>query len=365
MKHIIVFGIVLAAGLLCGTGCGAGEARPGFVTLTIRGGKARPGFVTMAIRGGKATGKNVESARIPVIKTALRGDTLEVDIRTELTGKGTLDFDIPEGARKIRLFGCVYDLPPPDHTAFFHAVPMEEIRPSWLEREEVQYALILVALAPDRKKIDVQIRYLGYSGKERWIQWERNFSCVVADDGQIFESLKPGEQVRMGPGTHYYSLRDLTNQNGKLKILLETTGRYYKYLNRKEVVFGTVVLPIPAPSPYTLFFLNMPFKEKYLAENQSEEIFKVKKSVAEFRALAEKLKRLRSGMTPDETAAVLGKPDSYRTLGGKGPNTKLLGFAEYFFLNTEISGSSGRRNLSVTLLFDEAPDGVFRLREVY
>ena len=351
MKQIVVFCIALAAGLLCGVGCGAGEARPGHVTLNIR--------------GGKATGVNFESARTPVVKTALLGDTLNVGIRTELTGRKTLDFDIPAGAKKIRLYGCSFDLPPPDHTAFFHAVPMEEIRPSWLEREEVQYALILVALAPDRKKIDVQIRYLGYSGKERWIQGERNFSCVVADDGQIFESLKPGEQVRMGPGTHYHSSRDLTNQNGKLRIRLETTGRYYKYLNRKEVVFGTVVLPIPAPSPYTLFFLNMPFKEKYLAENQSEEIFKVKKSVAEFRALAEKLKRLRSGMTPDETAAVLGKPDSYRTLGGKGPNTKLLGFAEYFFLNTEISGSSGRRNLSVTLLFDEAPDGVFRLREVY
>ena len=365
MKQIVVFCIALAAGLLCGVGCGAGEARPGFVTLTSRGGKARPGFVTTAIRGGKATGKNVESARIPVIKTALRGDTLEVDIRTELTGKGTLDFDIPKGARKIRLYGCSFDLPPPDHTAFFHAVLMVGVRRVWLEREELQYALVLICQAPDRKKIDVQIRYLGYSGKERWEQGARNFSCVVADDGQIFESLKPEEQVRMGPGTHYYALRDLTNQNGKLKIPLETTGRYYKFLIREQAVFGTVVLPIPAPRPYTLFFLNMPFKEKYLAENRSEEIFKVKKSVAEFRALAEKLKRLRCGMTPGETAAVLGKPDSYRTLGGKGPNTKLLGFAEYFFLNTETSGSSSARNLTVTLLFDEAPDGVFRLREVY
>ena len=351
MKRIIVFGIVLAAGLLCGTGCGAGEARPGLVTLTIR--------------GGKAAGVNAESARTPVVKTALLGDTLNVGIRTELTGKGTLDFDIPEGARKIRLFGCVYDLPPPDHTAFFHAVPMEEIRPSWLEREEVQYALILVALAPDRKKIDVQIRYLGYSGKERWIQGKRNFSCIAADDGQIFESRKPEEQVRMEPGTHYYALRDLTNQDGKLKILLETTGRYYKFLIRKEVVLGTVVLPKPEPRPNTLFFLNMPFKEKYLAENQSAEIFKVKKSVAEFRALAEKLKRLRSGMTPGETAAVLGKPDSYQIHGRKGPNTKSHGHANYFFLNTETSGSSSARNLTVTLRFDEAPDGAFRLREVY
>ena len=224
MKHIIVFGIVLAAGLLCGTGCGAEEASPGHVTLNIR--------------RGKATGVNFESARIPVVKTALRGDTLEVDIRTELTGKGTLDFDIPEGARKIRLFGCVYDLPPPDHTAFFHAVLMGGVRRVWLRREEIQYALVLICQAPDRKKIDVQIRYLGYSGKERWEQGARNFSCVVADDGQIFESLKPGEQVRMGPGTHYYSLPDLTNQNGKLKIPLETTGRYYKFLIRKEAVFA-------------------------------------------------------------------------------------------------------------------------------
>ena len=236
MKRIIVFGIVLAAGLLCGTGCGSREARP--VTLTIRGGKARPGYVTLTIRGGKATGKNVESARIPVVETALRGDTLEVIIRTELTGRETLDFDIPAGAKKIRLYGCSFDLPPPDHTAFFHAVLMGEVRRVWLEREEIQYALVLICQAPDRKKIDVQIRYLGYSGKERWEQGARNFSCVVADDGQIFESLKPGEQVRMGPGTRYYSLPDLTNQNGKLKFLLETTGRYYKFLVRKEAVFA-------------------------------------------------------------------------------------------------------------------------------
>lgn len=351
MKRIIVFGIVLAAGLLCGTGCGAGEARPGYVSLTIR--------------GGKATGENSGSARIPVVETALRGDTLEVIIRTELTGKGTLDFDIPEGARKIRLFGCSFDLPPPDHTAFFRAVMMEETRPSRLRREEVQYALILVSQAPDRKNFTVQIRYSGYSGKERWDQGAHDFTCVVADDGQIFELLKPENRGRMGPGAHHASSRDLANQEGRLRIRLETTGRYYKYLSRKEVVLGTVVLPNPAPRPYTLFFLNMPFKEKYLEENQSTEIFKVKKSVAEFRAFAEKLKRLRSGMTPDGTAAVLGKPDSYRTPGGKRPDTKSHGFAEYFFLNTETSGSFSARDLTVTLLFDEAPEGVFRLRQVY
>ena len=356
MKRFIVLCIALAAGVLCGAEFfGSQEACPELLVLTIH--------------NGKAAGVNCESARTPMVKTALLGDTLDVDIRTEFTGEGTLDFDIPDGTQKIRLFGCEYALPPPDHTAFFNAVLMEKERPSWpqswLRPDEVQYALVLVSLAPDRKKFDVQIRYLIYSGGKRWKWRERNFTCFAADDGPIFELLKPEERERMGPGAHYRSSRDFTNRNGKLRIRLETTGCYYKYLIEKKFVFNRIDLPKPAPRPYTLFFLNLPFKEKYLEENQSAKIFKVKKSVAEFHALAEKLKHLRTGMTPGETAAVLGKPDVYQTAGRKGPDTKNHAFAGYFFLNTETAGSTSGRNLTVTLFFEETPDGGFRLREVY
>ena len=169
----------------------------------------------------------------------------------------------------------------------------------------------------------------------------------------------------MGPGTQYRLSPNFTNQGGKLRIRLETTGRYYKYLRKKEIIFENIVLPEPDPRPYTAFFLNMPLMEKYLEENRSADLFKMRKSVAEFRAFAEKLKRLRCGMTQEETAAILGKPDHYRKSGRKGPNTKSHGFACYYFLSTEAAGSSSAKNLTVTLLFEEASDGVFRLQEVF
>lgn len=333
-------------------GCGAaGETCPEWVKLTIH--------------DRRASGITCESARTPVVRTALRGDTLDVDFRMEFQEKGKFDFDIPERARKIRLFGCEYDLPSAEHTAFFRAVLMEEIRPSWPRREEVQYAQMLLCLAPDRKNFDVQIRYLGYSGEERWKWREHDFSCLVAADGQIVELLNPEEQRRMEPGTQYLLSPNFTNQDGKLQIRLETTGRYYKYLRKKEIILEDIVLPEPDPRPYTVFFLNMPLKEKYLEENRSADLFKVRKSVAEFRTFAEKLKRLRCGMTQEETAVILGKPDDYCKSGRKGPNTKSNGFARYDFLSTETAGSSNAKDLTVTLLFEEAPDGVLRLQEVY
>lgn len=349
MKLLTGFLLVIAAGLLCG-----GEAWPEYTALTIH--------------KGKASGPVVESGRTSLIKTVLRDGTLDVDIRTDFTGEGTLSFDIPESAKKIRLFGCEYDLPPPDHTAFFRAVLMADIRPSWwriFEPVEIQHALLLISFAPDRKSFNVQIYYMvdSDSGKKYEVKKCR-FFCIVAEDGQIFEVLDPESRSRMGPGTHYFGLYETKNQNGKLLIRLRTTGRFYKYFKEKELLFEEIGLPKPDSRPYTLFFLNMPFREKYLAENQSGG-FAVIKSVAEFRTLAEKLKLLRCGMTPEETAAILGKPDRYHTAGAKGPGRKAHAFASYFFLNTEAAGSSSLKNLTVELCFEKDPDGIFRLNKVF
>jgi len=343
--------IVIAAGLL--SGFGTGEAWPEYTTLTIH--------------RGKVSGSIVESARTPAVKTVLRGDTLDVDIQTEFTGKRTLDFDIPENAKKIRLFNCEFDLPPQDHTAFFRAVLMENIQPSrwrFFEKKEIQHALILISFAPDRKSFDVQIRYMIDSGEKCEVK-KQHLSGIVAEDGQIFEILDPESRERMSPCKHYFGSRKCVNQDGKLLIRLETTGRFYKYFSEKEYILDDIALPKPDPRPYTVFFLNMPFMEKYLEENRSGEIFKVRKSVAEFHALAEKLKLLRCGMTPDETAAILGKPDRYDIAGTKGPKTKAHAYASYFFLNTEVTGSSSMLNLTVMLCFEKDPSGIFRLREVF
>lgn len=340
MKLLSVFLIVMTAGVLC-----AGEAGPENTFLTIRNGKI--------------------SGQTSIVKTELRGDTLAVEFRAEPTGKRTYDFDIPAGAKKIRLFGCEYELPPPDHTAYFRAVEMQNIPGSvWkLQKEEVQFAMVLISVAPDRKTFEVQIRYKVSSGTEMWIR-EQNHSCLAAEDGQLFELLRPENQDSVGlySTPYYWFSRNCANQDGKLMLRLHTTGHFYKYFSEKELPLGEIALPKPDPRPYTWFFLNMPLKEKYLEKNQSSEIFKVKKSVAEFRDFAEKLKLLRCGMTPDETAAILGPPESFQSAGTKGPNTKSHGYADYFFLNT---GSSNTKNLIVTLCFEKDPEGVFRLKEVY
>ena len=92
--------------------------------------------------------------------------------------------------------------------------------------------------------------------------------------------------------------------------------------------------------------------EKYLSEHQSGH-FAVKKNVAEFRLFAEKLKRLRCGMTPEETAAILGDPDDFSTPAPK---------ARYLFLKV---GESSLKNLAATLSFEKDSSGKFRLKVIY
>ena len=327
--------------------------------------EAVPEYVTLIIRDGRVSGENCESARTPVVRTFLQGDTLDVDIRVEFPpgqGDGKLDFAIPPEAKKIKLFGCVFDLPPAGHTAAFHSFLLTEIRQPWwrFARDETQRAMLLIAYAPDRNSFEAQVRYCGRSGKENWTS-SRNFSCIVADDGRIYEKLSPAERSRFGPDTRFWDSYIFRNRDGKMQFRPSVTGRYYKYLTKKEFDFTDVPLPLPENRPCTLFFLNFQFKEKYLAEIPAGK-FELKRSVAEFRRFAEKLKPLRSGMTPEETARLLGKPDRYQTAGAKGPGTKEHACAIYDFLRV---GATSQKNLSVTLWFEKDSSGTFRLKTVF
>ena len=105
----------------------------------------------------------------------------------------------------------------------------------------------------------------------------------------------------------------------------------------------------------------MPPRDKYVAENQSCK-FEVKKSVAEFRAFAEKLKLLRCGMTPEETAAILGPPDEYRVNESANPKNRPDAIASYYFLK---GGPAFVDDLQVMLFFEQDPSGVFRLEWVF
>ena len=326
--------------------------------------EAVPEYVTLTIRDGRVSGANFESARTPLVRTSLRGDVLDVDIRTEFPpGKsdGKLDFAIPPEAKKMKLFGCVFDLPP-SGPAYFHSFLQAEIRKPWwrFSRNETQRAMLLISYAPDRRSFEAQLRYFGNSGKESWTH-ERNFSCIVADDGQIYEKLDDDARRRFGPGIRFWDSYTFRNIDGKMQFRPSVTGRYYKYLAKKEFSFTDVPLPLSEDRPCTLFFLNQPFKEKYLAESQAGK-FALKRSVAEFRNFAEKLKSLRSGMTPEETAQLLGKPDRYHTVGTKGPNTGEHANAIYDFLRV---GDTSQKNLGVTLWFEKDSAGVFCLKTVY
>jgi|GEM_PF-3101725 len=327
--------------------------------------EAVPQYVTLTIRNGRVNGANFESARTPVVRTSLQGDVLDVDIRAGFPpdqGGGGLDFAIPPEAKKIKLFGCVFNLPPAGHTAFFHSFLLADIRQPWwrFSRDGTLRAMLLIAFAPDRKSFEAQVWYCGRSGNESWKR-KRNFSCIVAEDGRIYEKLDDDARQRFGPDTRFWDSYILCNHDGKLQFRPSVIGRYYKYMAKKEFCITDIPLPLPEDRPSTLFFLNLPFKKKYLADNQTGE-FALKRSVAEFRALAEKLRSLRSGMTPEETAQLLGKPDRYRTVGTKGPGTREHACAIYDFLRV---GATSQKNLTVTLRFEKDSAGTFRLKTVY
>ena len=341
MKYRI---LLLAAGMFFGASCGTTEAVPEFVTLTIR--------------DGKVGGINFESARTLVVRTSLRGDVLDVEIRTELTGDGKLDFAIPPEAKKIRIFGCDYDLPPAGHTAFFHSFLLADIRKRF-SRDGTRRAMMLVAYAPDGKSFEAQIWDRGCSGGETR-KSVKTFSGIIADDGRIFEKLSPEARARCSPGTVFWNSHVLQNRDGKMVIRLTATGRYYNHSVEKEFVWQDVPLPMPDPDPCTLFFLNRPFKERYLAENQAG-VFEFTRSIGEFYALAERLRSLQMNMTPDETARLLGEPDRFYTIGTKGTDRKMHAFALYDFLRVH---ETSMKNLSVTLHFEKGSDGILRLKEV-
>ena len=327
--------------------------------------EAVPEYVKLTIRDGRVSGANFESGRTPVARTSLRGDVLEADIRVDFPpgqGDGKFDFAIPPEAKKIKLFDCVFDLPPNGYTAFFHSFLLAEIRRPWwrFSRDETWRVLLLVAYAPDRRSFEAQLRYRGRSGRERWTR-DRNLSCVVAEDGRICEKLDDDARERFGPGFRFRDSYIFRNLDGRMQFRPSVAGRYYRYLAKKEFSFTDVPLPLPENRPCTLFFLNQPFKEEYLAENLTGE-FALKRSVAEFRRFAEKLSVLRSGMTPEETAQLLGKPDRYQTDGAKGPNTKEHAQSIYDFLR---AGESSMKNLTVTLWFEKDSAGIFRLKDVY
>ena len=312
----------------------------------------------LIISGGKMI---VKDSALAGIRTSLKGDTLEVELHADPAGTRPRQADIPASAQKIRLWGCDYDLPPPDHTAYFYSFFGQEFTSgiAHSERGVIQGIMMFLSIAPDRKSFDVQIRYLSCSEFEQWKK-KADSRFIIANDGQIFQWLGRKDSPGCSP-IHYWLTENFRNRGGKLQIHLLVWGRFFDCEKEKRCVLREIDLPLPDPRPASIFFVNMPPREKYLAENQSR-TFKTKKDVAEFRAFAEKLKLLRCGMTPDETAGILGKPDEYRVTESVNPKNASHAIASYYFLK---GGPASVDDLEVMLFFQEDPDGVFRLEWVF
>ena len=303
----------------------------------------------------------VKDSALAGIRTSSKGDTLEVELHADPARTYPREADIPAGAKKIRLWDCDYDLPPPDHTAYFYSFFGQEFTSgiAHSERGVIQGIMMFLSIAPDRKILDAEIRHLCCSEFEQWKK-KASSRFVVADDGQIFKWLGRKDRPGCAP-IHYWLTENFKNRGGKLQIYLPASGRFFDRPMEKRCVLREIDLPVPDPRPASIFFVNMPQREKYLAENQSV-IFEAKKSVGEFRAFAEKLKLLRCGMTPEETAGILGKPDEYCVTESVNPKNASHAIASYYFLK---GGPASVDDLEVMLFFQEDPSGVFRLEWVF
>ena len=91
-------------------------------------GEADPQFFTFTIKNRILTGTQFESARTPVVKTVLQKDIFIVDLKTEFLGEKNINLPIPQSAKKLKLFDCVFELPPSNVKAYIQTFPLVEIK---------------------------------------------------------------------------------------------------------------------------------------------------------------------------------------------------------------------------------------------
>jgi len=79
---------------------------------------------------------------------------------------------------------------------------------------------------------------------------------------------------------------------------------------------------------------------------------------------AQKLNLLKHGMTQDEVAAVLGKPDAIGMSGTKGSDTAEYTYSMYFFLRM-LPDSINEKDLYLGLYFERDASGNYNLAKVF
>ena len=185
----------------------------------VYAGEADPQFFTFTIKNRILTGTQFESARTPVVKTVLQKDIFIVDLKTEFLGEKNINLPIPQSAKKLKLFDCVFELPPSNVTAYIQTFPLVEIKKPWyhFSKNESQCALLLIYFDQPQSEFHAQLVYRGKSGKEIWTNSQR-FNCKISPEKQIICNDK--------------SCNIFFIKEGDLYINLETTGKYYKYLKK-------------------------------------------------------------------------------------------------------------------------------------
>ena len=196
-------------------------------------GEANPQFFTFTIKNRILTGTQFESARTPVVKTVLQKDIFIVDLKTEFLGEENINLPIPQSAKKMKLFDCVFELPPSEVTAYIQTFPLVEIKKPWyhFSKDETQCALLLIWFDQARTKFTAQLFYRGQSGDEVWVH-RSFFNCEISPQKQINCN---------GKNCNTFFIKD-----GKLYINLQTTGKYYKYLKKSTCRVLSYELQPPA-----------------------------------------------------------------------------------------------------------------------
>lgn len=341
-----------------------------FLAMHCLAGEAYPELMSLTIHNRHVTGMNFESANAPVVKTKLVKDTLEVNIRTKFLGQGIIDFLIPEQASKIKLFGIDFDVPADDDTARYMSNLIYQKTFPWYipfpcinEREA-----ILVSISSDMKSICVQGVFYTQKGNKIEIKNRYKRNSSITEDGQIIGYFDIDDiQIKSWAleAKPYYVNDYIINKNGELSIGF-SGGIDVPIKYQPIMISNSRKIPQYNPQLLTVFHMNKPYMEKYLAEfivNNPEVVCNKLMTLEEFKALCENIERLQTGMTVTEVEAILGKPDESNVGGKTNPELHELYRTDFYYVLRKSSDYS-KENVCIIITFKTDENNIFRLQSI-
>lgn len=329
-----------------------------------------PEYLFLKLHDRHLSGSNLESVWSVEGRGYLNGKAFHVTFRSVFQGSTPLDLVIPDAAETIQLFGMEFKLPKSSEQAHFQSFLLKEIRHPWysFERSETLRAFCMLITEDNAEECTAfhgKIVYRWESGKNRK-DHAFPFRCIVAPDGQIFHDLSE-RKIRDGSPTRPYRLAtEFSNTPDGLALTLCERLQYHKGIVQKTVPLSLPV-PLPPCRPQLLTEIkrNLPAMKQTLQRMNGAAAgeFHLLKSPDELRNFAEKLKKLRIGMPPEEVLAEMGKPDRSFSADTWDPERKRQKetIFQYDFLRRKEKAESPD-DLSIVLRFRrEETDGKDRL----